>query len=87
MNTIDKVRIAQRNAAEDAVIASLPPELRPVPNVSKVDQLRADFSAKHRECEKAAHALACELEVGREREIAFEQYEIIRTAPRVARQS
>lgn len=28
MNTIDKVRIAQRNAAEDAVIASLPPALR-----------------------------------------------------------
>ena len=50
-----------------------------------LEQLRADFRNKHRECEKAAHALACELPVGDERTIAFEQYEIIRTAPRVAR--
>lgn len=50
-----------------------------------IAQLKADFSAKHRECEKAAHALAGALPVGREREIAFAMYDIIRTAPREAR--
>jgi len=50
-----------------------------------IDQLKADFSHKHRECEKAAYALACELDVGTERNIAMELYEIIRTAPRAAR--
>ena len=50
-----------------------------------ITQLKADFSAKHRECEKAAYALAGALPVGREREIAFTMYDIIRTAPREAR--
>lgn len=47
-----------------------------------VEQLRSDFSTKHRAAEKAAHALACELDVGPERTRAFDVYENIRNATR-----
>lgn len=51
---------------------------------TSLDQLRSDFWSKHRECEKAAYALAGALPVGAERERFFNLYEIIRTAPREA---
>lgn len=51
-----------------------------------IEELRQDFHHKHRECEKAAYALACELPVGLDREYFFNMYEIIRTAPREARE-
>ncbi|WP_298705885.1 hypothetical protein [Variovorax gossypii] len=53
--------------------------------VVELKNLRDDFQRKHRECEKAAHALAAALPVGAERNRAFDLYEIIRTAPREAR--
>jgi len=50
----------------------------------ELTRLREDFQRKHRECEKAAHAVAAATPVGPERNRAFDLYEIIRTAPREA---
>ena len=49
----------------------------------QIEILRKDASEKLREAEKAWHALACALPVGRDRERAFDVYENVRTAPRV----
>lgn len=49
----------------------------------KLVALKAEANAKLLEAEKAWHAFACELPVGRERERAFEVYENVRTAPRI----
>lgn len=57
---------------------------QPMSDEEAIAQLREDFQRKHRECEKAAHALAAATPVGRERNRAFDLYEIIRTAPREA---
>jgi len=64
-----------------------PPSI-PAPPVARVapvpsETLRKDFQAKHQAAEQAAHAWACSLEVGPERELAFEVYENVRTALRV----
>lgn len=58
---------------------------QPAPEEEAIARLREDFQRKHRDCEKAAHALAAATPVGPERNLAFDIYEIIRTAPREAR--
>lgn len=55
-----------------------------LPDSGDLHGLRAHFWAKHRECEKAAYALASALPIGDERSRVFNLYEIIRTAPREA---
>ena len=52
-------------------------------NQEKIEQLRRDLWEKLRAAEQAAHALACETDIGPERDRAFVVYERIRTAPRV----
>lgn len=51
----------------------------------KTVQLRTEMYAKLREAETAAHAYFAQCEVGDERSWAAEIYDIIRTAPRAAK--
>jgi hypothetical protein len=51
---------------------------------TEADVLRKAFQSAHRACEQAAYAWACAADLGRERERAFEIYENIRTATRIA---
>ncbi|WP_175795956.1 hypothetical protein [Burkholderia anthina] len=48
----------------------------------KLEALKADAFAKLREAEKAMYAYFCECPVGRERCVAHDMYEEIRTLPR-----
>ncbi len=48
------------------------------------EKLKQEALAKIREAEKAAYAWACECDVGAERVRAFEIYDNVRTATRVA---
>jgi len=48
-----------------------------------LDQLREERNKLIRDAEQAAHYYACQCEIGREREKAFEIYENLRTAQRV----
>lgn len=50
----------------------------------KLDLLKQDLLEKHRAAEKAAYEYFCACEVGDERSRAFEVYENIRNATRVA---
>lgn len=49
----------------------------------QLNSLKSDRNRLMREAEQAAYRYACECDVGREREKAFEIYENIRTAGRV----
>lgn len=51
-------------------------------NLQRIEQLRKDFYEKHKAAEKAAYAWCCEVDVGPEREYAFQVYENIRCATR-----
>lgn len=52
----------------------------------KTKALREDAMAKLREAEKALHAFWTECDVGPERTWGANMYEIVRTAPREARE-
>lgn len=51
----------------------------------KAEQLKQQAMKKLQEAERALHEWACEEDVGDNRTIAFNMYEIVRTAPREAR--
>jgi hypothetical protein len=52
----------------------------------KIKALRDDAMAKLREAERAMYAYWTECDVGPEREWGANMYEIVRTAPRAARE-
>lgn len=81
---IQKIQVAQRNAAEAAVIAHL--EASGLVTKSEAEKLEEAKALAHRaldEAEKAWHAYAGMADVGPERTRAFTVYENVRFARRL----
>lgn len=82
MSTLDEIRIGQRNAGEQVVIANLERlglVTKPAPALEELREIA--FKARE-QAEKAWYAFFCELPVGDERTWAAEVYENVRCATR-----
>lgn len=84
MSILDEIRVAQRNAGEEAVLANLERMglgLK-MSEADTIEKLRKDAQAARVVAEKAWYALFCALPVGEERIHASDVYERIRCATR-----
>ena len=82
MSTLDEIRIAQRNAGEQLVIANLERLGLVAKTAPTLEELRAIAFKAREQAEKGWYAFFCELPVGDERTWASEVYDNIRCATR-----